>query len=189
MKSTIRVSYRNIAKMLATALPIEGEEISAKVEEYLNTIKRLPIEAKVALRSAYIFSRKVPYQEREDLFQELMLAIFKAKTKDEKLAYAIARCDWRNWWAKYSIRQHYSLDSVTEDDEGNPVTLSELIVGEAEFEFKMDGKIEAERIWNKLPENIKPLVQRRLLGFGLPPRDGMLLHRWVKSHGYALLLA
>lgn len=185
----MKVSYREVAKMMVKALPVQGDDFGDKVEDYLKTIKAMPTEAKVALKSAYIFSRKVPYQEREDLFQELALAVFKAKTKDERLAYTIARCDWRNWWAKYSIRQHYSLDTVVEDDEGNPTTLAELIVGEVEFEFKMDGKIEADRIWNKLPEHIKPLVQKRLLGFGLPPREGMILHRWVKSSGYALLLA
>lgn len=185
----MKVSYREVAKMMVRALPIDDDDIRDKVEDYLETIKAMPTEAKVALKSAYIFSRKVPRQEREDLFQDLALAVFKAKTKDERLAYTIARCDWRNWWAKYSIRQHYSLDTVVEDDEGNPATLAELIVGEVEFEFKMDGKIEADRIWNKLPDQIKPLVQKRLLGFGLPPKEGMILHRWVKSHGYALLLA
>ena len=58
----------------------------------------------MALKVAYVFSRKVPRQEREDLYQDIALAVFKAKTKDERLAYAIARCDWRNWW-----RRHTSL--------------------------------------------------------------------------------
>lgn len=182
------LTYRHIARMFAQALPIEGADFQAKIEDYLAVIKALPKEAKVALRVAYIFGSKVPKEEREDLFQDIALAVLKAKVKDERLAYAIARCDWRDWWGKYSIRQHYSLESVTEDDEGNPVTLRELIVGEVEFERKINGKLDAERIWNKLPDHIKPLVNRRLLGYALTPRDGMTLNRWVKAHGYKLLL-
>ena len=111
--------------MLVKAMPLEGQDYADKINEYLGIIKAMPQTAKVALKSAYIFSRKVPREEREDLFQDLTLAILKARTKDERLAYTIARCDWRNWWAKYSIRQHYSLDSVVEDDEGNQAKQNE----------------------------------------------------------------
>ena len=138
------------------------------------------------------------------MFQDIVLAVFESKTKDEKLAYAIARCDWRNWWAKYRVRQHYSLDTVIDDDSGNPVTMAELLVGETEFEFKMDGKLDAERIFDRLPLDIKPLIQKRLLGKplavprngkGRPPTDSALsnaervrLNRWIKREGYKLLL-
>lgn len=186
--NTTEVTHRNIAKMLCSALPIEGAEFGNKVEDYIEVIKRMPKESKVALRSAYIFSRQVPREEREDVFQELALAVLKAKTKDEKLGYAIARMDWKDWWRKYSIREHYSLDTVVENEEGTPTPLVELIVGETEFEFKLDGKLDAERIWNKLPSHIKPLIQKRLLGKALITRERVSLHRWVKSEGYKLLL-
>lgn len=189
MKSIKDITYRHIAIMLVKAMPVEDQEFSDKVNEYLETIKALPKNAKVALRSAYIFGSKAPRQEREDLFQDIVLAILKSQVEDERLAYAIARCDWMDWWKKYTIRQHYSLDSVTEDEDGNPTTLRELIVGETEFELKMDGKLDAERIWQKLPDYIKPLVQRRLLGYGLNAKDGMTLNRWVQKAGYQLLLA
>ena len=138
---------------------------------------------------AYIFSRKVPSQERKDFFQDIALALFKAHARDDKLAYAIARCDWRDWWKKYKIRQHYSLDSVIEDEDGNPATLGELIIGEAEFELKMDGKLDAERIWNKLPDNIKPIIRSRLIGQALTGAQRVALHRWIGTSGYQLLLA
>jgi hypothetical protein len=188
MKRFIKVTYRDIAKMLASALPIEGEEFREKVEVNLNTIKSLSTEAKNALKSAYIFSRKVPRQEREDLFQELALAVLKAHTKDEKLAYAIARCDWINWWKKFKIRQHYSLDTIIEDEDGNPKRMGELIVGEVDFEYRLDGKVDAERIWHKLPDNIKPIVTNRLLGKALTNTERSTLNRWVKNKGYQLLL-
>ena len=187
-KSYIQVTYRDIAKMLASALPVEGEEFGVKVNEYLETIKALPREAKLAMKVGYIFSRKVPRQEREDMFQDIALAVFKVKAKDERLAYAIARCDWRNWWEKYSIRQHYSIDTIVEDDKGNPVTFAELLVGEVEFERKMNGKLDAERIWDKLPEPIKPLVYKRLIGKALTATERKQMSRYIQADGYRLLL-
>ena len=187
-KSYIQVTYRDIAKMLSSALPVEGEEFGDKVEEYLETIKALPREAKLALKVGYIFSRKVPRQEREDMFQDIALAVFKVKARDERLAYAIARCDWRNWWEKYSIRQHYSIDTIVEDNEGNPVTFAELLVGEVEFERKMNGKLDAERIWDKLPEHIKPIVYQRLIGKALTHQERNTLNYYVRAHGTRLLL-
>ena len=188
-KQYIEVTYRDIAKMLSSALPVEGEEFGLKVCETLEVIKSLPQGAKIAPKVAYVFSRKVPRQEREDFYQDIALAVFKAKTKTERLAYAIARCDWKNWWARYKIRQHTSLDSVTEDDTGDPVTLAELLVGETEFELKMNGKMDAERIWDRLPSHIKPIVQNRLLGKALTHYQRTQLSRYVIKDGYKLLIA
>jgi hypothetical protein len=182
------VTYRHIAKMLASALPIEGEQFGERVEANLQIIKGLQQAQKTALKMAYIFSRKVPRQEREDMFQDIALTLLKASTPDERLAYAIARCDWKDWYKKYSIRQHYSLDSVVEDSDGNPVAMGELIVGESEFELKMDGKLDASIIWEKLPEDIKAIVQKRLLGTALLNTERAKLSYWVKTKGYQLLL-
>ena len=189
MKQYLDVTYRDVAKMLASALPVEGEDFRDRVEANLKSIKAMATGDKIALKVAYVFSRKVPREEREDLFQELALAVLKAKTKDEKLAYTIARLDWIDWWRKYRTREHYSLDSVIEDTEGNPTTLANMLVGEVEFERKMDGKLDAQRIFDKLPNDIKPLIERRLMG--QPPSksaERMKLSRWIKSEGYKLLI-
>jgi hypothetical protein len=98
LKNFIEITYRDIAKMLVSALPVEGEEFGEIVNTYLETIKSLPKNAKLALKSAYVFSRKVPREDREDLFQDLALAVLKVKTEDERLAYTVARFDWMNWW-------------------------------------------------------------------------------------------
>lgn len=184
----VDVTHRDIAKMLASALPVQGHEYSLKVEEYIKAIRAMSSENKTALKMAYIFSRKVPREEREDMFQDLALALFKAQTKDERLAYTIARCDWKDWYKKYMIRQHFSLDTVTEDSDGNPVTMAELIVGEVEFENKVNGKLDAERLWNKIPEHLKPIINSRLIGKALNSSERNKLNRWVKSDGYKLLL-
>jgi hypothetical protein len=61
-KSLGSVTLRNIAIMFAKGLPVQGEAFGNKVNEYTEAIKRLPKSAKVALRSALIFSHKVPRQ-------------------------------------------------------------------------------------------------------------------------------
>lgn len=188
MKQLYDITYRHIAIMLAKALPIEGAAFQNRVEANLAEIKKLPQTAKVALKSAYIFSQKVPREERQDLFQDIALAVLKARTSEERLAYAIARCDWKDWWKKYKTRQNYSLDSVIDNSEGDPATLGELIIGESEFELKMNGKLDAQRIWNRLPANIKSIVQKRLLSQPLLGAERVTLHRWVKNTGYQLLL-
>jgi hypothetical protein len=188
MIQTKDITYRHIAVMLCKSLPVEGDDFGRIVNEYLEAIKSLPKAARVALRSAYIFSRKVPKQERQDLFQDIAATIWEANIQDEKLAYAVARCDWQDWWKRYSIRQHYSLDTVIEDSEGNPATLAELIVGEAEFERKMNGKLDAHRIWQQLPGKIKPIIMKRLLGHNLNGAERFKLHYWIKTKGYQLLL-
>ena len=189
MVKTKDVTYRNIAKMFASALPVDGAEFGQKVNQYLATIMKLDTETKNALKSAYIFSRKAPREEREDLFQDIALAVYKVKTKDMKLAYAIARCDWMDFWKHYKIRQHYSLDSVTEDDTGNPVTFGELLVGETEFERKMADKLDAERIYNLLPSNIQPLIDKRLIGKALTNVERSALSKYIRKDGYKILLA
>lgn len=189
MKQYIEVTYRDIAKMLASALPVEDEEFGHAVETRLRTIKSMSRESKIALKTAYVFSRKVPREEREDLFQTIALAVLKAKTPEEKLAYAIGRFDWMDWWRRFKVRQHQSLDTVIEDSEGNPATMMELLVGECEFEAKMDGKIEGERLWNLLPDRIKPIVNKRFMGKPLNSTDRTTMEIFIKTTGYKLLLA
>ena len=189
------ITFRHVAIMLASALPIEGEDFRERVEANLEAIKELPASQRMVLKMAYIFSRKVPRQEREDLFQDIALALLKAGTSEPRLAYAIARCDWKDWWKKYKVRQHYSLDSIINDrgsnydGEDGPHTLGELLVGEAEFERKMNGKLDAQRIWHKLPSNIKPIIQHRLVGQALNHQERNTLNYWVRTQGYQLLLA
>lgn len=137
----IRVDDREIAKLFAKALPLPDSEpqsvdwaeylylghrnrpllqrlaqetFLSKVNEYLKVIRKLSTEAKTALRSAYVFSSKVPKQEREDMFQELALAVLEARTKDERLAYTICRFDWQNWWRKYKLHSQFFAGYLSE---------------------------------------------------------------------------
>jgi hypothetical protein len=184
-----RVTHRDIAKMLVSGMPLSGEQFSDKVEAYIEAINNMSIENKTALKMAYIFSRKVPREEREDVFQDLALSLFKAQAPGEKLAYTIARYDWKDWYRKYSIRQHTSLDSVVENDNGTGQTLAELLVGTVEYTELLDGKLQAERIWNILPDNIKRIVSDRLKGKSLNKTDRNSLNYYARTHGASLLMA
>lgn len=186
----MELTYRHIAKMLVQALPITGDDMSAKVEEYHKVIKALPASARYALRAAYIFGSKAPREEREDLFQELALKALQARADSEKLAYAIARADWVDWWKSYKRNRGFittSLESVTMDNDGHTVTLGRLLVGECDFELKMDGQLDAERIFDSLPDNLKRIVERRLTGQMVSPFEHLELTEWAAKH--AMMLA
>ncbi len=131
MENKLRVTYRQIAKFLCRGLPIEGADFGDRVSEVTQTIEQMPPAQQQALQCAYIFSHKVPRQQREDLFQQLIQAILTSGTEDIKLAYTIARCDWISFWDKYKTRQFYELefnpDAETADRIGiNPVYLERL---------------------------------------------------------------
>lgn len=203
VKTYIKTEYRDIAKMLVKALPVEGDDFGLKVEEYINIIKSLPNEAKVSLKCAYIFSAKAPREEREDLYQSLFLAIWKVNPDSEKLAYSIARCDWLNFWKSYKIKQHLNLESITQSDDNNPDNLADMIIGSVEYETRYDGKIEAETIWSKIPEDIKPIILKKLSGKALisgkrkrgrPKVEQPLIgkhrfayHKWLRKKAYQIL--
>ncbi len=129
----LAVTTRQLAKMFVAAYPIEfhGDEFRDLTNQFEAGIRKLSKANQNALRCAYIFSSKVPRQDRQDLFQELTLALLEANTDEPKLQYAVARCDWLNWWGKYKTRQHYSVnvdfDTETAEQIGiNSYQLAEL---------------------------------------------------------------
>lgn len=192
-------TYRSIAKALCSHSGAKEDEYGQLVNEMLEAILKLNSGAKYALKSAFIFSRKVPKEEREDLFQELMLKLLKANAQDEKLTYAIARCDWVDWWKQYKVRSHYSLDmSVSEDEscakdaenngEKRARVLGDLLVNEIRFETMVDGKLDAEYLWNKLPASVKPIITKRLQGVTINHAERTQLYWYLHHQGTSLLL-
>jgi len=180
----VKVTIRDIAKMLVKNMPIQAQDFTDKIEATILTLNKLSKNAKLALASAYVFSSKVPKQDREDMFQDITLEILKSGTKDEPPAYSIARCDWQNWWEKRYNRAEKtgdSLDVVIEDADGNEIRASELLVGEVEFEAKEIDFLDASASWKRLPKEIKPIVQKRLSGLALTGSERVALCRFNKS--------
>jgi len=186
----VKVTLRDIAKMLVKAMPIDGQEFGDKVEAYIAILKKLKPEAKTALAAAYVFSSKVNKQDREDMFSDIVLAVLKANVKDEALAYSIARCDWMDFWRKqYHKPQVDSLDNIVIDNDGNEISASELIAGEVEFEAKEVDKLEASQIYNSLPFGVKVIVNKRLAGKAVTGAERLAMFRFTKTAKAKLILA
>ena len=176
--------------MLASALQVEGEEFSEHVESYLKEIDKLPSDDRRALKYAFIFSRKAPHQEREDLYQELAIKLLEARPCSDKLAYAIARCDWKDFWKAFKIRSNYNWESIEriadaedgggygEDAIDRQVYHSALLDGQIEIERKTDAKI----LWDMLPKQIQAIVNKRLEGHALTGAERVAMCRYMKVH-------
>jgi len=181
-----QVTLRNVAKMIVAGLPLEDEGFGAQVNLTLDVLKRLKRGHKIALEVAYIFSRKCPQQERGDVFQELSLKLIEHGALTMGLAYAVARCDWADWWRRYSIRQHLSLDMSALDEDGNTVQFSDLLVGEVEFEAKVIAEMDARALYNSLPPDIRGIVSKRLIGKPTTNTERSKLKRYIAQRPVAL---
>lgn len=184
----MRVTNQQIAKVLALNSP----DIAGKVEEYTKAIEAMPEEQRLALKSAYIFSSKVPPEEREDMFQELTYRVLKAFHQQqaeirnkEAFAYRVAQNYWHTWWRDYKRHQPHlagSLNEVIEvDEDGNGVEVIDTIVGEDDLEGKVIDKLETQRLRDKLrdmPDTIKPIIKKRLKGEKLSPTERSSLFRY-----------
>ncbi|MDD5510823.1 MAG: hypothetical protein PHI12_08435 [Dehalococcoidales bacterium] len=188
----IKVSLRDIALMFARHIPESCKvDMAETTESYLHQIKYLSANQRIAIRSAYIFASKAPSEERQDLFQELVSTLLTKTTPDERLSYAMAKCDWVDWWRKYTTRSHMArLDAPVKQADNEPESasaeLSELLVGEMEFESKICAKLDAQRILDIIPKNIKSIGVKRMLGQALNANDRQVLCRWIKNNPMVL---
>ena len=204
-----KANYQNIAKAAIGGPSFEDDnQYLVLVQNTAKALEGLDTNGKLAVEAAYIFSRKVPGNERQDLFQELVTAILDSGTDNPAFAYTIARRDWQNWWAKYKLHsQFYSgyLSETVTNSDGEETELAELLVGEVEFENRQIDKLDARALWQQIPKDIQNLVAKRLQGkplgaprkrkAGKPKSSGTLngaerqrLNRWVKTEGFKLLI-
>jgi DNA-directed RNA polymerase specialized sigma24 family protein len=209
MNDISKATYQSIAKAAI------GEQNFDDDNEYIELVKstarafeNLNLNARLAVEASYIFSRKVPTPERQDLFQELITAIIASGTENAAFAYTIARRDWQNWYTKYMLHsqfyQGYLSETIT-NSEGEETELAELLVGEVEFERKQIDKLDSQQLWKQIPKEIQALITKRLMGkplgaprirkAGQPKSSGTLnnterqrLNRWAKGEGSKLLI-
>jgi len=204
-----KANYQQIAKAAIGGPNFEDDDQYIElVKATAKELDNLSINAKLAVEAGYIFSRKVPSSERQDLFQELVTAVLDSGTGNPAFAYTIARRDWQDWWAKYKLHSQFYqgyLSEVILNSDGEETELAELVVGEVEFERKQIAKLDAESLWQQIPKDIQYLVSKRLQGkplgaprnrkAGKPKSSGTLndterkrLNRWAKTEGYKLLI-
>jgi DNA-directed RNA polymerase specialized sigma24 family protein len=201
-----KANYQQVAKAGIAHSFDDDDEYIEVVKHTASEFSKLNDNAKLAIEAAYIFSRKVPIVERQDLFQELVLAVLDSGTEKPEFAYTIARRDWQDWWKSYKLHSQYyegSINEVITNAEGEETELAELLVGEVEFEAKQIDKLDARRLWQRLPRDIQKLVVKRLRGrplgntrkgAGRPKSTGSLdnterqrLNRWVKANSNLLV--
>ena len=202
-----KANYSQIAKAAISHSFDDEDEYIELVKRTASEFGKLDDNAKLGIEAAYIFSRKVPSHERQDLFQELVCAVLDSETDNPAFAYTIARRDWQDWWKTFKLHSQFHegyLSEVLTNSEGEETELAELLVGEVEFEAKQIDKLDARRLWRQLPRDIQRLVVKRLQGKplgsprnrgkGRPKSTGSLdnterqrLNRWVKANSHILL--
>ena len=209
MNEISKATYQSMAKAAIGDPSFDDDnEYIELVKTTAKAFENLDLNARLAVEASYIFSRKVPRPERQDLFQELITAILASGTENPAFAYTIARRDWQNWYTKYMLHsqfyQGYLSETITNSD-GEETELAELLVGEVEFENRQIDKLDAQRLWRQIPTEIQVLITKRLQGkplgaprmrkAGQPKSSGTLnnterqrLNRWVKTQGHKLLI-
>jgi len=209
MNEISRATYQSIAKAAIGEPSFEDDnEYIELVKTTAKAFENLDLNARLAVEASYIFSRKVPMPERQDLFQELITAILASGTENPAFAYTIARRDWQNWYTKYMLHsqfyQGYLSETIVNSD-GEETELAELLVGEIEFENKQIDKLDSQRLWRQIPKEIQVLIAKRLQGkplgaprmrkAGQPKSSGTLnnterqrLNRWMRTQGHKLLI-
>lgn len=128
--------------------------------------------------------RKVPNQEREDIAQDLAEALLKAKPKTPELAFTICRNRVVDFWRSYKRHSQFDIaygSELVEDGEGGEVELIQTLAGEVEFEKRIDGKIDADSLFAKLPKPIQCIIEKRIVGLRLSDNERQQLHRYIKA--------
>jgi len=135
------------------------------------------------LSAAYLYSRKVPRGDQQDVFQELVSRIWDAlarrKAKGETTllypkAYTlkVARCEWIRWLKSRS--RENSRRIPFEDVEDTP---------ESGMIEAVEAGLEAQRIWRVLPANIQAIVRKRLDGESNTRSERDKLFKYLQKHG------
>ncbi len=189
----VKVTYRDIARMLASKMVKFDEEIPELTDSVLESIRKLDNESKLALKTAMVWSSKVPIEEREDFFQDLFLTLYRNRVADERLAYSIARCDWKDFWKSYKTHSQFihgdNLETEVKDNDGNAIQWGELMVGEAEFQVKLDAELDNSTLLAQFPVCFRKIIERRLLGYSITGGEKRMLDKWVATRPTCLVSA
>jgi len=194
----MRINYRGIAKLLTKDMPLDGQDYTVKVEEYIKSIKAMPKTQQSALSAAYIFSDMLRGYNRQDLFQEIVAHILTvlAKRKGtiksiDGFCYKVARNKWKDKWLQQTNRNEIlngdfiSLNRpVINSDDGQEKDLQDLLAGEVEFERKLNSKLDSQAVLDSLPDRVKAIVIKKLIDKErLSSSECNILHRHTKKHG------
>jgi hypothetical protein len=139
--------------------------------------KRLGIPSDELASVIGYWVRHVPYQERLDVLQELCLTLMEQQPLNIKHAYAMARSYTCDWWDKFHVRQHMSLDAEVTTHEGEVTELSNTLVGLCEYE-RIEGDIDGQILWERLPSQIQRIINQSLND---PKRLTTMQKHWLRQ--------
>jgi len=190
------VSYREIAKVLAFGMPLDGQDYRVKIESYIKSIEAMPVEQQATLQASFIFSRKAPREERRDLFQhltahilELMATWPKAIRDKHAWCYVVARNEWKRITRERKRHTRMinggfvSLNEPVKRSESQETELQELIAGEVEFERKLNSELDSQSLLYTLTDNIKAIIDKRLNREKLSSHEYEKLARYREANG------
>lgn len=173
----MNVSYRSIAKVLAQGMPVDGQEYSTIIEDYIRSIEAMPLEQQATLSAAYIFSRKAPFEERQDLFQHLvahvlgLLSKWPDPIKDMAgFCYVVSRHEWmrvtreRKRHSRMLNGGFISLEEPIRDSLDGGIELKDTIASDLDLESELNSELDCQAVMNTLPDRVKAIVNKRLLG-------------------------
>lgn len=164
------INTRAISKALAGQLEIKESELQKTLDWQLH---------------------KVPFQEREDVAQDLAEELLKAKPQTPSLAFAICRNRVVDWWRHYKLHSQYDVrygSEIVDDGEGGETELIETLAGEVEFEKRISGQLDADTLFGSLPKHIQKVINKRLIGLRLSDAERQRLSRYVRANKDKLII-
>ena len=195
----MQFSYRQIAKVLAHGMQLDGQEYSELIESYIKSIEAMPLEQRAALQAAYIFASKTHRDERQDVFQTIVaytlteLAKYDGRVKDtEGFCYTVARHRWGDWWKQRKNRNHIlnggfiSLNALATDGDKEIRELHEFIADDLNIESEVNSEIAYHEALNTLPDRVKAIVVKRLNYQKLSTHEYEILARYREENEKAI---
>jgi len=200
----MKISYRTLAKVLAYDMPLDDQEYSDIIEWYIKSIEAMPPKHQETLKAAYVFSRKAPKEDWQDLFQHFVahgLKILNQWPKPIKdiagFCYVVVRNEWKRVTRerKRHIRMlnggFVSLNKIVPsahpDGDSREVELQELIADDLDLESELNSELDSQAVLDTLPDRVKAIVKKRLLGGEkISNREYERLARYREENGKAI---
>jgi len=169
-----------------------------KKKNSLHNIIMLPMLALKKFRIGT--TKKIPDRDREDIVQEIVLALINKKAEKEELMWLIAKEKATQYWRRGRIEDrnyknillsryyyHYNPRS------GQTTIVSKYTDSEEEFfEFDLIDEFDEDLVLDRIilesfPATIKRIIEKRLQGYSLQDNERAKLSYYLRKHQEAYL--
>jgi len=128
---------------------------------------------------------KVPYQEREDVAQDMAAKLLDVKPNSLDFAFVLCKRLVVDWWRHFKVRNHYGVAYASQtvgDGEGGETQLIDLLGDGIEYAKRYDSKLDTQSLFATLPPLVKDAINKRLTGRRMSPAEQSALYRHVKAN-------